>query len=130
MRGFLRDPLLTIANSVVLLTLAFAIVFFGGSIAFSVIEHHSFSESMYWCITTMSTTGYGDVSPKTGAGQILAGTVMALSVFFLAPLLVAQIIGRLMKNKNEWTHEEQCEVLNNQRAIVKHFGITVEKELD
>jgi voltage-gated potassium channel len=128
MRGFLRDPLLTIANSVPLLTLAFALVFFGGSGLFAVVEHHTFTESMYWCITTMSTTGYGDISPKTGAGEVLAGSVMALSVFFLGPLLVAQILGRLMKNRDAWTHEEQCEVLDNQRALMKHFN--VEKEVN
>lgn len=38
----------------------------------------SIPRSVYWAIVTLTTVGYGDISPTTGAGQFLAAVVMIL----------------------------------------------------
>ncbi|REJ66314.1 MAG: ion transporter [Planctomycetota bacterium] len=38
----------------------------------------SVPESMYWAIVTMTTVGYGDVSPTTAVGKLLAAGMMVL----------------------------------------------------
>ena len=40
--------------------------------------------SIYWAIVTMTTVGYGDLSPKTGLGKFLASIVMILGYGILA----------------------------------------------
>lgn len=40
--------------------------------------------SMYWTIVTLTTVGYGDISPQTPPGQILASIVMILGYAIIA----------------------------------------------
>lgn len=50
-------------------------------------EEHGFVDiptSMYWAIVTLTTVGYGDLSPKTGMGKLLASAVMILGYGIIA----------------------------------------------
>ena len=40
--------------------------------------------SMYWAIVTMTTVGYGDISPQTTLGQIFASIVMIMGYAIIA----------------------------------------------
>lgn len=44
----------------------------------------SIPRSIYWAIVTMTTVGYGDISPKTDLGQGLAAIVMILGYSIIA----------------------------------------------
>lgn len=50
-------------------------------------EENGFTDiptSIYWAIVTMTTVGYGDLSPKTGLGKFLASIVMILGYGIIA----------------------------------------------
>ena len=44
----------------------------------------SIPRSVYWAIVTLTTVGYGDISPQTSAGQFLAAIVMILGYSIIA----------------------------------------------
>lgn len=44
----------------------------------------SIPQSLWWAIVTLTTTGYGDVTPVTPAGRILAGFVMVSGILVFA----------------------------------------------
>jgi voltage-gated potassium channel len=44
----------------------------------------SMPKAIYWAISTLSTVGYGDMVPKTSAGQAIAAMVMLLGYAILA----------------------------------------------
>ncbi len=44
----------------------------------------SIPTSIYWAIVTLTTVGYGDLSPKTGLGKTLASIVMILGYAIIA----------------------------------------------
>ena len=44
----------------------------------------SIPRSIYWAIVTITTVGYGDISPRTNLGQFLAAAIMLLGYAILA----------------------------------------------
>jgi len=57
--------------------------------------------SIYWAIVTLTTVGYGDLSPTTHIGQMLSSFVMLLGYSIMAVptgIVAANIIGRQNRN--------------------------------
>ncbi len=44
----------------------------------------SIPQSVYWCIVTLTTVGYGDISPATPLGQLLASIIMIMGYGIIA----------------------------------------------
>jgi voltage-gated potassium channel len=81
------------------------------SVAFMALEGHNFATSLYWAGTTATSTGYGDITPKSTAGQVLAFFLMHVSVFCVAPLIIVRLVERLNEDQHAFTHEEQVHIL-------------------
>jgi voltage-gated potassium channel len=50
-------------------------------------ERHGFTsipKSIYWAIVTMTTVGYGDITPQTILGKLLASAVMIIGYSIIA----------------------------------------------
>ena len=50
-------------------------------------EEHGFTsipKSVYWAIVTLTTVGYGDISPQTNMGQTLAACIMIIGYSIIA----------------------------------------------
>jgi len=74
-----------------------AIAAFGGGAIFSVVEKgYSVWDGVWLAITTMSTVGYGDISPHTTAGRLVAVALMLVGVGFVA-LLTGAVAERFLR---------------------------------
>ncbi len=89
----------------------YALLLILSALIFMLLEKQSFSASLYWAGTTATSTGYGDISPKTIGGQVLAFILMHLSIFVVAPMIVVRLIDRLNEDRDAFTHEEQVLIL-------------------
>ena len=56
--------------------------YFDGDIEES--EFTSIPRSIYWAIVTLTTVGYGDISPITGLGQFIASFIMIMGYGIIA----------------------------------------------
>lgn len=52
----------------------------GGAVLFAAADHRSFGTAVYWAITTATTVGYGDVTPSTAAGRVIASGLMLTAI--------------------------------------------------
>ena len=75
-----------------------AIVVICGSLMYLIEgEQHGFTSiprSVYWAVVTLTTVGYGDISPQTGPGQALAAMIMIMGYAIIAVptgIVVAEI---------------------------------------
>jgi voltage-gated potassium channel len=117
-KRFYRDPMLTIANHTYILTGVLIASWLTAAGLFSWFETGAnYYDGLYWSMTTMSTVGYGDYSPHSDAGKVLAMAFQAWSTFFLVPCVVANIIDRLRQDRDKWTNEEQEHLLSRIEAI-------------
>ena len=41
-------------------------------------------KSVYWCIVTLTTVGFGDIAPQTPLGQFIASLIMILGYGIIA----------------------------------------------
>jgi voltage-gated potassium channel len=116
-----HDPLLLVANSRGLLAgLLVALILIGaGSHMLLENEDASFADGLWWAVVTVSTVGYGDISPKTGAGRLVAGCLIASMVLLVIPLITAQILSRLVRDADAFTHQEQEEIKNRLAVLLE-----------
>lgn len=56
------------------------------ALLFSVFEHQSLSDALWWAVTTATTVGYGDVTPHTPVGKIIAAALMFGGIGFIGLL--------------------------------------------
>jgi voltage-gated potassium channel len=86
MSKFLREPpSIRMAASVIVTATALVVV--GGGVLIRVLDHSEYSNiwvGMWWAIQTVTTVGYGDVTPKHVSGRIVGVFVMLEGISFLA----------------------------------------------
>ena len=80
------------------------ITILGGGAAFAAVENghqeHPVSawDGVWWAITTVTTVGYGDFSPTTLGGRVIAIVVMVVGIGFVA-IITAAAAERFMRSR-------------------------------
>jgi len=77
---------------------------------------HSVGDGMYWALVTLTTVGYGDITPVTPLGRFVASALMVGGMFTLA--LFAGIVGHSLLNAVLSIREEQFRMSDYVNHIV------------
>jgi len=85
----------------------------------------SIPRSIYWAIVTLTTVGYGDISPVTPVGQFLASIVMIMGYAIIAVptgIVTAEIIKPTLKSNTQVCPECLYESHEDDAAFCKKCG--------
>ncbi len=90
----------------------------------------SFGNGLWWSLVTLTTVGYGDISPASPGGRVLAIIIMFFGIGLLSTLsasLAAIIMSRRLKENRGMStadfkeHLILCEWNHRSRAIIKEL---------
>ena len=91
MSRFLRQPpSIRLAASVIVTATTLVVV--GAGALMRIVDHREYSSiwlGMWWALQTVTTIGYGDVTPKNLGGRLVAAFVMLEGVAFIAIITAA-----------------------------------------
>ena len=91
MTRFLREPpSVRIAARVIVVATAIVVVV--GGVMMWLFDHSEYSNvwvGMWWAMQTVTTVGYGDVTPRNVSGRIVAVLVMLWGIAFLTIIIAA-----------------------------------------
>jgi voltage-gated potassium channel len=99
----------------------------GGGAGFAEVEEgRSTWDGVWWAITTMTTVGYGDLSPQTTPGRLIGIGVMAVGIGFVA-LLTGAIAERFLAPQLEEVEGELADVEGTEDEIARELRAIAER---
>ena len=66
----------------------------------------TFGRAMWWSVQTVTTVGYGDVTPTSTEGQVIAGVLMVSAIAFISVLTAAISAGFIHRQQIRRGHED------------------------
>ncbi|MGX6602494.1 potassium channel family protein [Micromonosporaceae bacterium Da 78-11] len=120
--------LIWLANSPRTLILSYGILIVVCGFLYHQFEHKSVGDAVWWAIVTASTVGYGDISPSSFLGRVLAGILISVMVLLVIPLITAHFASKLIVDHDAFRHEEQEELKHNLRRVKVLLEALAERE--
>lgn len=104
------------------------VILISASLLFSIFEHRSLDQSLWWSVVTATTVGYGDVTPKSEGGKIVAAILMFGGIGFIG-LLTSTITDYFTQNDEKDEAIQAIEKLTKQVTRLTRQVDKLETEL-
>jgi voltage-gated potassium channel Kch len=116
MTRFLREPG-SVRNAADVIVISTAVVVVTGGVLMRVFDHREYpniGRGLWWAMQTVTTVGYGDVTPRETSGRIIAAAVMLWGIAFVAILVAAitsTFVARAERERGlaEAAHEDELD---------------------
>ena len=93
-------------NNFIYVLYASFVLIFASSVLMTYVEGQSFGDALWWSIVTCTTVGYGDISPSTVSGRIIAVVLMVFGIGLLGMLTGTITTYFTVQKKEATTHAE------------------------
>ena len=111
MTRFMREPPSVRTAASVIVT-ATALVVVGAGIAMRLLDESEYAnvwKGMWWALQTVTTVGYGDVTPTHRSGRVVAAFVMLEGIAFLAITTAVITSTFVARAERERDHTEEAD---------------------
>jgi voltage-gated potassium channel len=131
MAKLVREPP-SVRRAAGVIVTATALVVVGAGILMRVLDHTEYGSiwvGMWWAMQTVTTVGYGDVTPHKAIGRIVASFVMLEGIAFLAILTATITSTFVARAALQHEREEAAEAQTAEARLDAHFD-DLAKRLD
>jgi voltage-gated potassium channel len=118
---FMREPP-TVRGAVSTIVVATATVVVLAGVLMRLFDHKEFGSvwlGMWWAIQTVTTVGYGDITPRDVIGRLVASVVMLQGIAFLAiitAVITSSFVARATKARDAAQAEDEMAELRSIEA--------------
>ena len=124
-RVFNSRRLRTILGVLIICIISFGYVFY-----LAEPQIKSFGDGIWWALVTITTVGYGDITPLTTLGKFVAGTLMFVGLGLIATV-TAIVSAKFVANYvDHHTNDDVLEKLEELEAEIEKLKLLEEDELE
>ena len=102
----------------VLSLILFFIVIFGFIFFITEPDVKSFSDGLWWALVTITTVGYGDITPMTSIGRLVASALMFLGLGLIASLTAVVSVKFIQNFVDHHTNDDVLEKLEEMQKDI------------
>lgn len=99
-----------------------------GAVSISYVEKMTFQNALWWAFVTTTTVGYGDISPTTTLGRIIAVFLMLIGIGFIG--MLTGTISTYFIGRREAKRTIRCEIVDNIVRKLDNFDELDTDEVD
>jgi voltage-gated potassium channel len=98
---------------IVFLVAIFSIVTIMGTVMYIIEDYDdtkftSIPRSIYWAVVTLTTVGYGDISPQTVLGQVFASLIMVMGYSIIVIPTVFVVTSSMLSSRETMLNTQSC----------------------
>ena len=119
-------------NAAGVIVVATLVVVVGGGVLIRVIDHEEYPSvgvGMWWALQTVTTVGYGDVTPARLSGRLVGAAVMLEGIAFIAIVTAVITSSFVARASREFEESHRQEELSDRELIERRFD-ELERKLD
>jgi voltage-gated potassium channel len=126
MSKFMREPPSVRLAAGVIVT-ATSLVVVASAVLMRILDHSEYPNvwvALWWAVQTVTTVGYGDVTPTHASGRIVGVVVMLEGIAFLTittAVITSTFVARATSDRADAEHDENVQVLKRLDEINERF---------
>jgi voltage-gated potassium channel len=128
---FMREPP-SVRNAAGVIVIATAVVVVGGGVLIRLIDSEEYPDvwiGMWWALQTVTTVGYGDVTPTHLGGRLVGAAVMLEGTAFIA-IVTAVITSTFVARATRDSEAARVKDERSDREIMEQRFDELERKLD
>ena len=128
---FMREPP-SLRNAAGVIVVATTVVVVGGGVLINLIDNEEYPDvgiGMWWALQTVTTVGYGDVTPQHVSGRLVGAALMLWGTAFIA-IVTAVITSTFVARASRDYYTAQMKDALSDRELMEQRFDELEQKLD